>query len=84
MTPDKLRELLYQEPFRPFRVRVNDGRSFDIRHPKLNLVGESVFIIGIPERGDPDPGFSDHTEWVPIKMIDGVELLSDAVASAAG
>jgi hypothetical protein len=83
MTPEKLRQHLYHEPFQPFRVRLKDGRSYDIRYPKLNLVGESVFIIGIPEANDPSPRFYDHTVWVPLKLIDGIDALPDSVPSRA-
>jgi hypothetical protein len=65
MQAEQLREHLYRQPFRPFRVRVSDGRSFDIRFPDLNLVGESVFVIGIPAPDDPLPRFYDRQAWVP-------------------
>lgn len=81
MTADNLRELLYREPFQAFRVRVDDGRSFDIRYPKLNIVGESIFIIGLPDAND--PRLYDHTVWVPIKTIDGAEPLPQEAIPAA-
>lgn len=83
MTPEQLRQHLYREPFEPFRVRLSDGRSYDIRHPDLNLVGESVFIIGIPEAGDPDPQFYDYTVWVPLKLIDGIDPLPNLATPMA-
>ncbi len=77
MTPDQLRQHTDREPFRPFRVRLRDGRSYDIRHPNLGLVGESIFIIGIPEPNDPDPGSYDRKVWVPLTQIDGIEPLPE-------
>lgn len=73
MKPEQLRQLMYREPFEPFRVRLNDGRSFDIKHPKLSLVGESVFIIGIPAPDDPNPQFYEHQVWVPLRQIDRLD-----------
>ena len=75
MRPEELRQLLAREPFQPFRVRLKDGRSFDILHPNLGLVGESVFIIGIPAPDDPKPIYGDRSEWVRLHLIDGIELL---------
>jgi hypothetical protein len=83
MKPEQLRERLYNKPFTPFRVRLKDGRHFDILHPRLNLVGESVFIIGIPAPDDPNPGYSDHTEWVRLSLIDSLESLPESTAPAA-
>ena len=75
MTSEELRQRLYREPFQPFRVKLKDGRSFDIHYPKLNLVGESVFIIGLPAPDDPNPRFYDRQVWVPLKQIDEIDLL---------
>src|SRR5437016_5269391 len=48
MTPEQLRQRLYEKPFQPFRVHLKDGRNYEIRHPNLGLAAEAVFIIGIP------------------------------------
>jgi hypothetical protein len=77
MTPDQLRQHAHREPFQPFRVRLQDGRSYDIRHPNLGLVGKSIFIIGIPAPDDPDPVYADRTVWVPLAQIDGIEPLPE-------
>lgn len=39
MTSQELRATLQANPFRPFTVRMADGRSFEIRHPDFLLVG---------------------------------------------
>lgn len=75
MRPEELRQHLTREPFQPFRVRLKDGRSFDIPHPNLGLLGESVLIIGIPASDDPEPYYADRTEWVPLHQIDAIEPL---------
>ena len=80
MQPERLRELLRQRPFRPFRVRLKDGQSHDIRYPDLHLVGESVFIIGIPAPGDLNPRFYDRQVWVPLSLIDGIDSLPEPAA----
>jgi hypothetical protein len=82
MKPEQLRERLYHEPFTPFRVRLKDGRHYDILQPDLHLVGESVFIIGIPAPDDPNPRFYDRTEWVRLNLIDSLESLPESSAPA--
>ena len=64
---EELKQLLRQRPFRPFRVLLTDGRAFDIHYPEINLVGETFFVIGIPEPNVPDP-FGDG--WVMVEMTD--------------
>jgi len=71
MTAEELRQRLYQKPFMPFRVRLKDGRFFDISDPIMNLVAESVFIIGIP--APDDPRWADRQEWVDLALIEGLE-----------
>jgi hypothetical protein len=39
MTSQELRAALQASPFRPFTVRLADGRSFEIRHRDFLLVG---------------------------------------------
>jgi hypothetical protein len=41
MTSRKVVEYVVAEPFRPFRIRMASGHSFDIRHPEMILVGRS-------------------------------------------
>jgi hypothetical protein len=35
----KLGDYVAAEPFRPFRIKMASGQSFDIRHPEMILVG---------------------------------------------
>src|SRR5262249_19382980 len=64
MTAEELRQRLYQKPFTPFRVRLKDGRYFDIRYPYMNLIAEGIFIIGIPAPHEPDACCYDRQEWI--------------------
>ena len=82
MTSEELRQHQNRKPFQPFRVHLKDGRSFDIHYPELNLVGESVFIIGIPAPDDPNPRFYDRQVWVPLKEIDGIDHLPEPATPA--
>lgn len=55
MFPKDLRDLLKRQPFRPFRVTLTDGRSYEFRHPELALLGKSTVIIGFPAPGEDEP-----------------------------
>jgi hypothetical protein len=79
MTAEELYQTLHRKPFQPFRVHLKDGRSYDIRFPEINMVTQVAFIIGIPEPGA-DP-FADHSDRIPIPMVDRVECLPAEVSS---
>jgi hypothetical protein len=80
MQRETLREWLKRQPFQPFRVHVSDGRTFDIRLPRTNLLAQSFIKIGIPEPDSTDPLSCDYTEYVPLAQITRLEPLS-AVSS---
>jgi hypothetical protein len=45
MTPQEILDYVYAQPFRPFRIRMNSGRTFDIRHPEMVRVGRRDLLI---------------------------------------
>jgi len=47
MTAEELIELLEERPFRPLRLRLTDGRSYEIRHPEMAIVTPSIVAIGL-------------------------------------
>ncbi len=47
MHPEEFREFLRRQPFQPFRITLTDGRTYDIFHPELAMVGHSTIAIGL-------------------------------------
>jgi hypothetical protein len=47
MSPQGLLELTRARPFRPFRIVLTDGATYDIQHPELLMVGVRDIVIGI-------------------------------------
>jgi hypothetical protein len=45
MTPQAILGYVRTEPFRPFRVHLASGRTFDIRHPEMIKVLRSNLMI---------------------------------------
>ncbi len=59
MRRNELVEALRTARFRPFRLYLSDGGTFDIRHPEMLMVGQHWAVIGIVEqRGNADAGES--------------------------
>ena len=60
MRPDDIRQLIRQAPFRPFRLTLTDGCTYDIRHPELIALGRSSLFIGLPRQDDPEPVYDEY------------------------
>lgn len=52
MRPEDIREFLRRQPFRPFRLTLTDGRTYDVMHPELAMVGRSSMEVGLARPGD--------------------------------
>ncbi len=71
MTAAELRERKAQRPFMPFRLHLNDGRSFPVYHHRLFLVSGTVALIGIPPPGSQKPVYEGV---VTVQLADIVRL----------
>lgn len=47
-------EFVRHKPFKPFQITLTDGRSYQVHHPELAMVGRSTVVIGIPVPNDPN------------------------------
>jgi len=57
MRSQDVREFLRAQPFQPFRLTLTDGRTYDVRHPELAMVGRSIMAVGVPSVGEDEPIF---------------------------
>jgi hypothetical protein len=76
MQREMLREWLKRQPFQPFRVHLTDGRTFEVRYPRNNLLAQTFINIGIPDPESTDPESCDHTEHILLGQIARLEPLS--------
>ncbi len=47
MAPEELATELRRRPFRPFRITLTEGSTYDIRHPELCMAGRRSAVIGL-------------------------------------
>ncbi|HSU68862.1 MAG TPA: hypothetical protein VLJ39_18415 [Tepidisphaeraceae bacterium] len=76
MNAQELRSIAYQLPFRPFRVHLKSGESFEIRRSLRTTVAEDRVLFGINE--DPETGIARRLRIVALSDVSNVELLSPA------
>ncbi len=55
MTVQTFRELLNQRPFRPFRLVMSSGQTYEVRHPEMAMLTRTDILVGtdVAEDGVP-------------------------------
>jgi hypothetical protein len=55
MTLQTFRDLLSQRPFKPFRLTMSNGHSYDVRLPELAFLTRTSLVVGtdVPDDGIP-------------------------------
>lgn len=65
-------------PFRPFRIRMNSGRAFDIRHPELIRLSRTTAVV-FTALDDND--LFDRMEMLGVELIESVSYIDPPVAA---
>jgi len=73
MTTTTFRDLLKQQPFRPFRVVMSSGESYDVRHPEMAWVTKNDLLVGVDVADD---GMPAEFRICPLFHVATVEPLS--------
>jgi len=55
MTVQTFRDLLAQRPFKPFRLVMSSGESYEVRHPEMAWLTRSDILVGIDETDEGVP-----------------------------
>lgn len=74
ITFQRLARYVGAEPFRPFRISMASGQSFEIRHPEMISVGRSTAHIFTFMSDDPEQAKQREHE-VSLLLMESVEPL---------
>ena len=55
MTTTMVRDLLRLRPFKPFRVVMSSGESYEVRHPEMAWVTKGDLFVGVDVADDGVP-----------------------------
>ena len=77
MTLRKLVDYVSAEPFRPFRINMASGRSFDVRHPENIAVSKTTAKVFSPVE---NPDAEERWHDVSLILIGTIEPLDSLVA----
>lgn len=78
MSPQEFLKYVKAEPFRPFRIRMNSGRTFDIRHPEMIRVTKRALVIFSSVNDSLD--VYDDWESVSPLLVESVSFLEAPVS----
>jgi len=78
MTIQTFRDLLTQRPFRPFRIVMSSGQTYDVRHSEMAWVTRSDILVGV---GETDENIPAEFKICSILHVTAVEPLSAAPAN---
>lgn len=76
-TPPQVLEYIKAQPFRPFRLHMASGKTYDIRHPEMVKVGKS-FLLVFSYTSD-EPEVLDHWETVSLMLTESISHLDAPV-----
>lgn len=80
MTNDDLFGYLRTEPFRPFRLHMVSGRTFDIRHPEMVRVGKRDIVIF--SFVSTDPQIYDKWDSVSLPLVESISHLETSASKS--
>ena len=78
MTPQAVQGYVKAEPFRPFRLQMASGRSFDVRHPEMIKVLKNYLLV-FKATGETSE-IPDEWESVSQMLAESVSHLEPAVS----
>jgi hypothetical protein len=55
MTLQTFRNLLATKPFRPFRLVMSSGESYEVRHPEMAMLTRTDILVGVDVDDDNVP-----------------------------
>jgi hypothetical protein len=77
MHPAQVRDHLKVQPFRPIRVYISDGSSYEVRHPEMAFVTATQVMIALELSTDNLPDkvvCCDPVHITRIEPLDGVKV----------
>jgi hypothetical protein len=80
MRPEDLLNFIRKQPFQPFRITLSDGRTYEVRHSELAMVGRSIVVVGLDPTDEPEPVF-DRMVTVSLLHIMQIEPIVPAATS---
>ena len=79
MTVQTFRQLLTQRPFRPFRLVMSSGESYEVRHPEMAMLTRTDILVGV---GESEEGVAAEFRICSLLHVTAVEPASPAATES--
>ena len=79
VTPPSLLNYVRDQPFRPFRIHLASGKTFDVRNPEMVKVGKTNAIVFSFVSDQPE--VFDEWQSVSLMLMESISHLEVPVAS---
>jgi hypothetical protein len=73
MNPEALAQQLNRDPFIPLRLRLSDGRTFEIKNPGLCFIAQLALYAF---RAKPHDALAEDVEVISLRHIVSVETIA--------
>jgi hypothetical protein len=73
LTPRVVLDFVTAEPFRPFRMYMASGRTFEVAHPEMVRVGRSSLTVHL--RPESETSRADRSQEVSLMLLETIEPL---------
>jgi hypothetical protein len=73
LEPRIVLDFVTAEPFRPFRLFMPSGRTFEVRHPEMVRVGRSLVTVHMKPEGESST--SERWQEVSLMLLESIEPL---------
>ena len=71
LTADAILDFITAEPFRPFRMHLSSGRTFEVSHPEMVWVGRTMVTVASKLEGERCAVNPWHQ--VPLTLLESIE-----------
>ncbi len=78
MTIQTFREALSAKPFRPFRLVMSSGQSYEVRHPEMAFLSRTAIYVGV----DVEDGVPADFRICSLLHVTAIEPLSPAAPAS--
>ena len=75
MTVQTFRNLLTEQPFKPFRLIMSSGQAYEVRHPEMAMLTRTDVLVGVDIEDD---GVPAEFKICSLLHVTAVEPLSAA------
>ena len=77
MTVQSFRDLLQEQPFKPFRLVMSSGQTCEVRHPEMAMLTKTDILVGLEVEDDGIPARFKICSMLHLTAVEPIELTAN-------